>query len=61
MEMCLDLTGIAVSRSWFLCSLRARSVVFGKLNGLGWVADKNEGKDFRDKQNLVTTVVQVYF
>lgn len=34
--------------------------MFGEFNGLGWVAGKNK-EDFREKQNLVTTVVHVYF
>lgn len=57
MEMCLDLTSIPTSRPQFLYSLEAGLMMFGKINGLGWVADK----DFKEKQILVTTVLQVYF
>jgi len=35
--------------------------MLGKFNGLEWVADKPKELEFREKQNLVTTVVQVYF
>lgn len=33
--------------------------MLGEFNGLWWVADKNT-EDFREKQNLVTTVMHVY-
>jgi len=61
MEMRSDRMSVPASMPWFCCLLWASSAMLGKFNGLEWVADKPKELEFREKQNLVTTVVQVYF